>query len=118
MTEPGPAVVNPDLQALHTALVHLVRDLNDAIGRAKTSAEVIAIANEISDVNARVTSLGNQLLTQQTEDIKRETTAVLAEIPTIEKAIKQLDDVQKFIQTATEFLKVVDKAIGVAKLVI
>ena len=79
---------------------------------------MIAIADEMSEVNARVTSLGRQLLTQQTDEIKRQSEAVLAEIPAIEKAVKQLDDLQKFIETTTAFLKVVDKAIGVAKLVI
>ncbi|HEX8387761.1 MAG TPA: hypothetical protein VF636_01980 [Sphingomonas sp.] len=43
---------------------------------------------------------------------------VLDQVPGIEAAIARIDDLQSFVENVTAFLRVVDKAIGVAKLVI
>ena len=114
----APAVVNPDLNAVHTALVRLVDKLNASIADAKTSAEVKVITDEIAEVTARVNAVGRQLLTQQTAEISRAAGEVLEAMPKIEAAIAKIEELQSFVEGVTSFLRVVDKAIGVAKLVI
>ena len=114
----APPAVNPDLKAVHTALVELVADLNASIAQATTAAQVIAITDEIAEVNARVTSVGRQLLTQQTAAITRNAGAVAKAVPDVEAAIKKFDDLRAFIGGVTKFLAIVDKAIDVAKLVV
>jgi cob(I)alamin adenosyltransferase len=117
-TDAVPAVVNPDLKAVHTALVRLVERLNASIGDAATSAEVRVITDEIADVTSRVNAVGRQLLTQQTDAITKASEEVNAALAEIEKVIEKFDNVQAFVEGVTTFLRVVDKAIGVAKLVV
>ena len=114
----APPAVNPDLKAVHTALVDLVAKLNASIAQATTAAQVVAITDEIAEVNARVVSAGRQLLTQQTAAITKNAAAVAKAIPDVEAAIKEFDDLRAFVGGVTKFLAIVDKAIDVAKLVV
>jgi flagellin-like hook-associated protein FlgL len=114
----SPPSVNPDLQAVHTELIAIASDLDTAVGRAKTAAEVRAILDELSEVTARVTALGRQLFTQQTARIRTLSRDVVEAKNDAKKAIKELDNVRSFIQGITKFLGLVDKLIDTAKLVI
>ena len=118
MTNGAPPVANPDLTAVHTSLIRMVSKLNDAIADAKTSSEVKVITDEIAELTGRVNAIGRQLLTQQTDQIAEASRNVLAQVPEIEAAIGQIEDLQAFVENVTSFLRVVDEAIGVAKLVI
>lgn len=113
-----PPAANPDLKAMHSSLVDLVVKLNASIGDAQTSAQVIAITDEIAEVNARVGAVGRQLLTQQTAVISRGAATVAEAIPDVEAAIKKFDDIRAFVGGVTKFLRIVDKVIDVAKTVI
>lgn len=115
---PSPAAVNPDLLAVHRQLISLVDELERAIGRAKTAAEVNAILDEIAEVNARVTTLGRQLFTQQTSQIATRAQAVADGVAEVKAAIQELENVKSLVQGVTKFLSLVDKLIDVAKLVI
>jgi hypothetical protein len=114
----APAVVNPDLKAVHTALLDLVAKLDASIPHNATAAQVNAITDEIAEVFARVNSVQRQLLTQQTAAISRHAAAVAKAIPDVEAAIKQIEDLRAFVGGVTKFLAIVDKAIDVAKLVV
>jgi len=113
-----PPAANPDLKAMHSSLVALVVTLNASIDEAQTSAQVVAITDEIAEVNARVGAVGRQLLTQQTAAISRGAAAVAKAIPEVEAAIKKFDDIRAFVGGVTKFLRIVDKVIDVAKTVI
>ncbi len=115
---PVPVGANPDLAKLHSDLVALVATLDRAVGKATTKSQVIALLDEISDVNARVNMVGRQLFTQQTAEITKAAGTVEAAIPDIEKAIADLDKLQDFINGMTKFLKLVDQVLAVAKVVI
>lgn len=115
-TAATPPAANPDLKALHGSLVDLVVRLDASIGEAQTSAQVIAITDEIAAVNARVAAVGRQLLTQQNATITKHAAAVAKAIPDVEAAIKKFDDIRAFVNGVTKFLGIVDKAIDVAKL--
>ncbi|PTQ59349.1 hypothetical protein C8J26_3093 [Sphingomonas aurantiaca] len=110
-----PPAANPDLKAMHSSLVDLVVKLNASIGDAQTSAQVIAITDEIAEVNARVGAVGRQLLTQQTAVISRGAATVADAIPDVEAAIKKFDDIRAFVGGVTKFLRIVDKVIDIAK---
>lgn len=114
----APSAVNPDLKAVHTALIELVAKLNASIPSDATSTQVNAITDEIAEVFARVASVQRQLLTQQTAAITRNAQAVAKAIPDVEAAIKKFDDLRAFVGGVTKFLAIVDKAIDVAKLVV
>lgn len=103
---------------MHTALVRLVEGLNTSIADADTAAEIRVITDEIAEVTSRMNAVGRQLLTQQTAEIADAAEKVLDQVPKIEAAIAQMDDLQSLIEAMSSFLRVVDKAIGVAKLVI
>ena len=110
--------VNPDLKAVHTELVVLSRKLDEAVGRAQTSAEVNAILDELIEVNARVTTVGRQLFTQQTERIRKNAVKVVAAAGDARRAIDELDNIKNFIQTITRFLNLVDKLVDLSKLIL
>ena len=117
-TESGSASVNPDLASVHKQLISIVAALDAAVGRATTGAEVTALLDEIAEVNARVTSVGRQLFTQQTAQIKAKSEAVAAAADDAKKVIAELKDVKALVQGVTKFLAVVDKAVDAAKVVI
>lgn len=110
--------VNPDLKAVHTELVELSRQLDEAVGRAQTSAQVIAILDELVEVNARVTSVGRQLFTQQTDKIRKNSETVVAAAADARRAIAELDRIKDLIQSITKFLGLVDKLVDLSKLVV
>ena len=111
---PGP---NPDLVAVHRSLVTLVQGLDAAIGRARDAAEVTAILDGIAEVNARVTSVGRQLFTRQTADVAALAGQVAAAVPEVEQAIERLEGVRGLVDGMTSLLGVVDRLVGVARLV-
>lgn len=110
--------INADLKTVHTELIGLALKLDTAVGKAATAAEVNAVLDELTEVNARVTIIGRQLFTKQTVAITKAAQHVLDAIDETKKAIKKLDDIKGFIKTVTKFLGLVDKLLGVAKLVI
>jgi len=118
MADSTSATVNPDLAALHSQLVKLVAALDAAVASAATKSQVTALLDEIAEVNARVTMTGRQLFTQQTAAITREAAKVSAAVPEVQKAIDQLDNLKEFVGAMTKFLKMVDKVLSVAKLVV
>jgi flagellin-like hook-associated protein FlgL len=113
-----PPSVNPDLKAVHTQLIAVANELEAAIGRAKTAAEVNAILDEIIEVNARVTTVGRQLFTQQTAQIRTRAEVVMAGVEEVKAEIKRLDGVKELVQNVTKFLGLVDRVVDMAKLVI
>jgi hypothetical protein len=114
----APPSVNPDLRAVHTELIAIARELDLAVGNAQTSAQVNAILDELLEVNSRVTAVGRQLFTQQSQRIRTASEAVLAATADAEKAVQQLDDVKTFVQGITKFLSLVDKLIDISKVVV
>ncbi|GAA3262776.1 hypothetical protein GCM10020258_27440 [Sphingomonas yabuuchiae] len=76
---------NPDLHAMHRDLVALVRRLEWAIDSAPDAAAIVAITEQMAEVNARVTSTGRVLLARQTDEIARHAKAFSDAVPEIER---------------------------------
>ena len=110
--------VNPDLKAVQKELIAYARELDVAVGRAKSSAEVNAILDEINEVTARIVSVGRQLFTRQTEAISAASAEVLSQAGEAKKAVQEIEDVKTFIKEVGSFLAVVDRVVDMAKLVI
>lgn len=108
---------NPDLQTLHDTLISLVSQLADAIGDAPDPDTVDAITTEISELNHRVTLVGNLLFTEQSAKISTAIAKVTDATADVEKAITQISSATDVVKTTTAFLGLVDKAIDTAKLV-
>lgn len=115
---PGSAAVNPELAQLHTALIALVAQLDQAVGNARDAAEVNTLLNEIAEVTARVTNVGRQLFTQQTAKITNGVANVMAQKQAALDAVKKFDSVKSVVDAIGKFLGIVDKVIDIAKLVI
>lgn len=113
-----PPSINPDFKAVHAELIAYAHELDDAVGRAKTSKEVNAILDELDEVTARIVSVGRQLFTQQTESISKACADVIVQAEAAKKAARQIDDLVSFIKGTTQFLAVVDKLVDTAKLVL
>jgi chemotaxis regulatin CheY-phosphate phosphatase CheZ len=107
--------VNPDLKQLHEQLVAVVAELDKAVGRATTASEVTALLDEISEVTARVTNVGRQLFTQQTDRITAGAQKVTDLHGETLEAIRKLESVNKVLKSVTSFLATVDKVVDLAK---
>lgn len=113
----GNSSINPDLQELHGLLVSQVSALVGRLGEASTTEEVKGIQNEITELNHRVTVVGNLLFTQQTAKVANAMDKVREAKKTIQAATKKIEDHTKFLKTMTSFLGLVDKVIDTAKLI-
>ena len=107
---------NPDLVAMHRDLVGLVHQLEESIDYAPDAPTIVAITEQMADVNARVTSIGRVLLAAQTEEITRHAKAVSDAIPAVEKEIKNLQDCKRLVSSVAALLGTVDEAVRVATL--
>lgn len=112
----GAGLQNPDLEAMHRDLVGLVRRLELSIDAAPTIAAIEAIAQQIAEINARVTATGRVLLARQTEEIARHASAVADTIPLIEKQIDDVQDCEQMVRSVTALLGAVDDAVRIAAL--
>jgi len=108
---------NTDLNELHDSLVAKVAALAAAVGEAQDRDTVIGIVGEISEVNHRVTQVGNLLFTEQTKGIAAAMDRVREAEADVNNAIKKIDNVAKLLKTVSQFLALVDKVIDTAKLV-
>ena len=109
--------LNSDLEELHRSLIKRVAELSDAIGRAPDSDTVDALITEITEVNHRVTLVGNLLFTQQTKKISDQMKKVRDATEDVQQAIKKLEGITEVVKGVTAYLTLVDKVIDTAKLV-
>lgn len=107
---------NPDLQAMHRDLIALVRRMEASIDSAPDAAAIVAITEQMAEMNARVTSTGRVLLARQTDEIARHAKAVSDAIPAIEKEIDDLRDCERMVAGVAALLGTVDEAMRFAKL--
>lgn len=107
---------NPDLHAMHRDLVALVRRLEESIDSARDVAAIVAITEQIAEVNARVTSTGRVLLARQTDEIARHAKAVSDALPEIEREIDALRDCERMVAGVAALLGTVDEAVRIATL--
>lgn len=107
---------NPDLHAMHRDLVALVRRLEWAIDSAPDAAAIVAITEQMAEVNARVTSTGRVLLARQTDEIARHAKAFSDAVPEIEREIDALRDCERMVAAVSALLGTVDEAVRIAKL--
>ena len=112
------SAINPELKSLHEELIAIVAELDAAVGRATTGAEVVTLLDEISEVNARVSNVGRQLFTAQTAEISDGVAAVKALHIDTAEAIKKLESIKKMVGAVTRFLAAVDKVVDIAKLIL
>ncbi len=116
MTNP-PVGANPDLERTHSELIDLVRRLEESIDSATNAAAIGAIADQIVEINVRVTAVGRVLLSERTEEIRESTAAVTTAIREVEVAIDDIDDAQALVAGVAGLLATVDRACAVASLV-
>ena len=107
---------NPDLHAMHRDLIALVRRLEGAIDSAPDAAAIVAITEQMAEVNARVTSTGRVLLARQTVEIARHAKAFSDAFPEIEREIDALRDCERIVAGVAALLGTADEAVRIATL--
>jgi hypothetical protein len=110
--------MNDDLRELQGLLVKQSNALIDRLPDATTTDEVRKIQDEITELNHRVTIVGNLLFTQQTAKIASAMGKVRKAKSDVDQATAKIGDLVKFLKTMTSFLVLVDKVIDTAKLII
>jgi hypothetical protein len=109
--------INGDLHDLQGTLADQVQNLHDELGDVSTIDEARAIQGEITELNHRVTTVGNLLFTQQTARITQAMDRVRDATADANKATKTIGEISDFLKTMSSFLALVDKVIDVAKVV-
>lgn len=109
--------VNSDLAALQLSLIDTNRELAESVHRTDSMAAKQAALIEMIEVGHRITLVGQQLFSQQTGKIAASMEKVVAGQKALEGAIAEIEKVNKFIETVTRFLGLVDDVIEVAKLI-
>lgn len=110
--------MNQDLQALHTLLIGYVLTLAEAQENATTLEAIRAIGREIDEMSHRSTIVGQLLFKQQTAKLKAAVDAVKNGTKELDKAIAEIEQLNAFLKTIAGFLKLVDQAIAIAKLIL
>lgn len=118
MSTTPPPGVNPDLAAIHASLIARMQDMQAALAKAADAGEVIAILDQITEINARVTAVGARMFAQQSDALAALSQHVLAAGEEAGRASARLDGLVGAIQSVTKFLALVDEAIGLAKAMI
>lgn len=107
---------NADLVKVADALGDLTDGLRDAREKESDPDKIKAINNELIEANHRITMVGALLFHQRTAAITAAADKVASGTAAVEKAITDLENINKFIKAVSGFLALVDKAIDVAKL--
>lgn len=110
--------VNPDLKELHGLLASQMSALVERLNEAATTDAVRKIQNEITELNHRITIVGNLLFTEQTARIATAMDKVRVASADVKKATKKIQDLTKFLKTMSSFLALVDKVIDTVKLIV
>jgi len=108
---------NPDLAALQASLGEIVDRLAQKQEDATDPAVIKALAIEIREVLFRVTTVQQLLFRQQTDRISRAVEQVDAARADLDKAIAEIEKLNRFLRTISGFLGLVDKVLDVAKLI-
>lgn len=108
---------NPDLEVMHRDLIALQERLERSMEVATSIGAIEALTDQITEIAARVTSIGSVLLAQRTEEIAQHAAAVTATIPRIERELDDLEDCESMVRSVAGLLGTVDEAVRVATLV-
>jgi len=108
---------NPDLVALHRTLGTIVDDLVQKQEAATDPAVIKAIAVEIRELLFRVTGVQQALFKQQAERITVAVTKVNEAKVELDQAIAEIEKLNRFIKTISNFLGLVDKVVDATKLI-
>jgi len=106
---------NPDIATLHRALVDLLDTLTAKQEAATDPASIQALGRQMHEVAFRLTVAQNALFAQQTAAIGAAVDEVVQAKADVDKAVAQIEQINKVIQTITGFLGLVDKALSLAR---
>ena len=108
---------NPDIAALQRTLLDLLDTLTAKQEAATDPATIQALSKQMHDVAFRLTKAQNALFAQQTAALGAALDEVNQAKADVAKAVAQIEQINKVVETITGFLGLVDKALSLAKLV-
>jgi hypothetical protein len=112
-----PVVTNPELDRAHRDLIALGQRLEEGVDTATSPTAIAVIADQVLEVNARVTAMGRVLLADRTSEITRHALAVSAAIRAVQHAIEDIESEQALVAGVAGLLATVDRAIEVVTMV-
>lgn len=108
---------NPDIAALHASLVDLLDTLTAKQEAATDPAVIQALSQQMHEVAFRLTKAQNALFAQQTAAIGAAVDKVNQAKGDVDKAVAQIEQINKVVGTITSFLGLVDNVLAVVKLI-
>jgi flagellar hook-associated protein FlgK len=107
--------MNETLADLQDKLVRLHQKLRDQLGETDDAAGRQALVNEMVEVTHRIQLIGGLLFTQEAETLDDKVKEISAVTKKVNQAIAQIQNLQSFLDTLSDFLGLVDEAIDLAK---
>lgn len=108
-------IKNPELVQLSEMLNDIAVQIHRKKAQTDDPEQFVALNNELIEVNHRITVLGGLIFAQRTDEITAAVTRVEQSKEALAEAIGQIDRINRFIETASAFLGLVDTSIDLAK---
>jgi len=108
--------VNPDLDALHGALVRIHGVLYERLGQATDPKVAQAILTEMQEVTHRLDLVQILLFTRATAAITAAVSNVQSATAGLNAALNSIQTAANVVQGCTTFLGIIDEALDLAKL--
>ncbi len=107
--------MNETLADLQDRLVRLHRKLRDQLAETEDAAQRKALVNEMLEVTHRIQVIGGLLFAAEAAALDDKVQEVRAATRKVNEAITQIKQLRDFLDTAADFLALVDEAIDIAK---
>jgi len=108
--------MNSDLRDLQIILADRVRLLAKQLDDVTDEGEAKNILNEIREFNHRVSLVGSLLFREQSQALSEKVEIVRRAKSKVDRAIKDIADMEKMLEGVSKFLSLVDEAIDLAKM--
>lgn len=106
---------NPDLIAVSATLNDLARQIHDKKLETTDPKAYHALNDELIEINHRITTVGGQIFTKRSDSIADAAKGVKDSKAKVEKAIDEIEKVEKFLGTAQAFLGLVDNVVALSR---
>ncbi len=115
MADSSATGVNPDLDALHDTLIARNQQLSNSLDTITDPKLAQSVVTEMREMVHRIDLVQSLLFTAASAQITAAVNDVQSANATLTTSLKTIQSVTTLVNTVTDFLTVVDKAIDLAK---
>ena len=115
MNQSNRQTANPTIQQIHDLLVARVQQLSQIMGQTTDATVADKIVTEMQELVHRIDLSQKLIFTRGSDALSNSIDNINQANRSLQDAIDRIQDVAKFLNATTEFLKFVDQALDLAK---